>query len=434
MLKRVVIQGYKSLNPLDIALQPLTVLFGPNAVGKSNFLDALHLLSRMATRRTLKEAFAPPHRGKPLESFTFGPAGLEGLRQQEKVTLSFQVDVELSPAAIKAVEQQLREMKGTPARSANGHGLAAMRETYLRYRLAVEMLPGEGTLRVADEFVTALNARGQPATNRRPFLERVGQRLQLRREGQAQATYHSRHLDHSVLSLPLFPPHHPHLVALRHELASWTFLYFEPRERMRAPSPFQEVDQLGPMGEDLAGYLQTLKGRDQRQFDNLEKSLHLLIPSMTGVAVGLNNLGEVELGVRENSRVIPARLLSEGTLRLLGMLALVGQKTPPALVGLEEPETGINSARLGLIAEYLKTRQLIGDSQFIVTTHSLPLLDCLPLAALQACRRSEGKTIVEPFLLTREGKAAAAESAKSNEADQEPTPVSTRVLRSQWNA
>ncbi|HPO09482.1 MAG TPA: AAA family ATPase, partial [bacterium] len=69
MLKRIRIQGYKSIRDLDIKLTGLSVLFGPNASGKSNLLDALQLLSRIATSRTLKEAFEPPYRGKPLESF-----------------------------------------------------------------------------------------------------------------------------------------------------------------------------------------------------------------------------------------------------------------------------------------------------------------------------------------------------------------------------
>ena len=44
MLKRVKIQGYKSLEDVEVQLQPLSVFFGPNASGKSNFLDALQLL------------------------------------------------------------------------------------------------------------------------------------------------------------------------------------------------------------------------------------------------------------------------------------------------------------------------------------------------------------------------------------------------------
>ena len=68
MLKRVHIKGYKSLADVEVALEPLVVLFGPNASGKSNFLDALRLLSRLGASRTLREAFDPPYRGAPLES------------------------------------------------------------------------------------------------------------------------------------------------------------------------------------------------------------------------------------------------------------------------------------------------------------------------------------------------------------------------------
>src|SRR4051794_25341053 len=59
MLKRIKVQGYKSLTDLEVELKPLSVLFGPHASGKSNLLEALHLLSRLAVSKTLKEAFAP---------------------------------------------------------------------------------------------------------------------------------------------------------------------------------------------------------------------------------------------------------------------------------------------------------------------------------------------------------------------------------------
>ena len=56
MLKQIKIQGYKSLVELEVSLEPLAVLFGPNASGKSNFLDALQLLSRIATNRSFNPA------------------------------------------------------------------------------------------------------------------------------------------------------------------------------------------------------------------------------------------------------------------------------------------------------------------------------------------------------------------------------------------
>jgi predicted ATPase len=115
MLKRVRIKGYKSLVDVQVELQPLSVLFGPNAAGKSNFLDALQLLSRMAVSRTLKEAFEPPYRGKPLDSFHFGSGGLDNLLQQESAVFSIEVDVELAPGVVASVDRQIREMrKGNP--------------------------------------------------------------------------------------------------------------------------------------------------------------------------------------------------------------------------------------------------------------------------------------------------------------------------------
>ena len=54
MLKRVHVKGYKSLADVEVTLETLTVLFGPNAAGKSNFLDALQLLTRLGTSRTLR--------------------------------------------------------------------------------------------------------------------------------------------------------------------------------------------------------------------------------------------------------------------------------------------------------------------------------------------------------------------------------------------
>ena len=69
----------------EATLCPLVVLVGPNAEGKSNLLDALLLLSKLGTIRTLREAFDPPYRRKPLESFTIGSRGRRGLLKQDRL-------------------------------------------------------------------------------------------------------------------------------------------------------------------------------------------------------------------------------------------------------------------------------------------------------------------------------------------------------------
>ena len=436
MLKRIVIKGYKSLWDVDVALQPLSVLFGPNAAGKSNFLDALQLLSRMAASRTLKEAFEPPYRGKPLESYSFGSGGMSELIQRDSASFSIQADVELSPHVVEAVNRQILEMRRPPnglgSKPSAGHGSASVvQEHHLRYRIEVEVLPRSGFLRVSDEYLAALNRTGEPTGKRKPFLERMNNRLHLRMEGQAHPTYFERYLDQSILSKSFYPPHYPHLTALKRELESWMFYYFEPRERMRANTAVKETLHIGLMGEELPAFLNTLKAQKELQFKAIEKALHQIIPSVTGVEVEVNNLGEVELRLREGERLIPARVVSEGTLRVLGLLAIGSSSEPPGLTGFEEPENGVHPRRIQLIAERLKSHARSGDKQIIVTTHSTLLADLMRNDDLFVCSKEDGRTIVQPYKnLLPLWRNREIEDAMNSE----DVPVSTRILRGDLDA
>lgn len=435
MLKRVHIKGYKSLTDVEVQLAPLTLLFGPNAAGKSNFLDALQLLSGLATSRTLNEAFNPPYRGKPLESFTIGEKGIGGLLEQERLVFSIEADLHLSDAVVDSVNRQIQEMRrpsGT-TRSEETDVRPAVRERHLRYRVGIEMIPRSGILRVTDEYLAALNSRGEVSRSRHPFIERLDEKIRLRLEGQAHPTDYERYLDHTILSMPHYPPHHPHLTAARRELSSWLFFYFEPRERMRAANPVKEVRHIGLMGEDLAAFLNTLRALKPKQFEVVEKSLRTLIPSVDGIEMDISELGEVELRLKENGVAIPARVLSEGTLRLLGLLALTGSDSPPSLVGFEEPENGIHPRRIKLIAELLKTRSNSGQSQYVVTTHSPILPDLLPDDSLFITRRIDRQSQIDSFLTW--GPLARRNDIETALDDQQSTlPVSKRILRGDFDA
>ena len=436
MLKRIHIRGYKSLEDVEVRLPQLVVLFGPNAAGKSNLLDALQLLSKLGTSRTLKEAFDPPYRGKPLESFTLGPRGVKGLLEQQKLSFSIEADLSLSDTVVEAVNRRIQEMRRPNGESGSKEKSklpARVRERNLRYRIEVEMLPRLGVLRVADEYLTALNSKGQPTGKRKPFLERQDERIHLRHEGQAHPIYYDRYLDHSILSMPHYPPHYPHLEAARRELESWLFFYFEPRERMRAVNPVKEVRHIGLMGEELAAFLNTMKVTDPRQFKGVEKALHALMPNIEGIEVEVSDLGEVELRLKEGGIAIPARVLSEGTLRMLGLLALTGVDEAPALVGFEEPENGVHPRRIQLIAELLKTRETLQQTQYIVTTHSPLLPDMLADSSLFVVNRLARKTSIDPF-------STWGSLGRSGDIDQALTdepgglPVSARILRGDFDA
>jgi len=440
MLTRIHVRGYKSLKDVEVKLADLSVLFGPNAAGKSNFLDALQLLSKLATSRTLKEAFEPPYRGKPLESFNFAEKGIKGLIEEERLSFTFEADVRLPDAVVDAVNRQIREMRRSSAASdvesletdMASKNVAAVRERNLRYRIEVAMLPKSGILMVEDEYLAALNEKGEPTGRRKPFLSREGRRLHLRLEGQAHPTYFERYLDHSILSLPHYPPHYPHLVAMRKELENWLFFYFEPRERMRSASPVKEVRHIGLMGEELAPFLNTLKALDSYQFEAVEKALHTIMPNVEGIEVEVSGLGEVELRLKEHGIPVPARILSEGTLRILGLLALEGAKEQPSLIGFEEPENGIHPRRINLIAELLKTRTSLGETQYIVTTHSPLLPDLMPDESLFVCKKVDGETSMTPF--SSWGPLGRKSEIDESLMEEEDLTVSERLLRGDFDA
>ncbi len=431
MIQHIRIGNYKSLSNLDLRLERLSVLFGPNAAGKSNFFDALQLLSRLANSRGLKEAFEAPYRGRPIESFAFGAGGIEGLLRQDSAALSIEVDVELSPFVVATVNRQIAE---TRRGQTNGNGSEPENHIHhrlLRYRVEIGITPSTGVLHVNDEYFGPLDRKGQPKSRPQPFLESAEGRLRLRMEGQSHPSYFDLYLDHTLLSRPHYPPHYPHLTAFKIELSNWFFYYFEPRERMRAATPVKEVRHIGLMGEDLAAFLHTLRTQDPKQFQAVSKAMHELIPAITGILTGVNKFGEVELSVVEGGTAIPARVVSEGTLRALGLLALGGVKEPPSLIAFEEPENGVHPRRIRDIADILVNRAGSDDTQVIVTTHSPILPNHIPTQSLFVCRKIHGATSIDPF--STWGPLGKADEIASGLEDASELPISERLLRGDFD-
>jgi predicted ATPase len=431
MIERVKIKGYKSLSDVELNLKPLTVLIGPNAAGKSNFLDALQLLSRVANSETLKDAFDPPYRGDPLESFTFGKNGIRGLLDKDNVSFSMEVDVKLSKDVIDSVNEEIMNLKGYSLENEEKSGrYIKVREELLRYKIEIEIVPKSGTLRVSNEYLAALRKTDrEPKESRKPFLSREGDHLKLRLEGQGRPTHVDRYLDRSVISKSLYAPHYPHMVAMKEELSRWLFHYFEPREKMRSPSPIKEVNHVGMMGEDLSSYLNTIKSSDERQFKSIVNSLKMIIPSITDLDIEINDLGQVEITFKEGDISIPARLVSEGTLRVLGLLTLSGVREPASLLGFEEPENGVHPNRIETIAEYLKTQASSGDTQLIITTHSPLLSDRLPKDSLYVCNKNNGITEITPF----SSWGPLADRKNIDEALRNSSSVSERMVRGDFD-
>src|SRR5688572_8784418 len=114
MLRTLKIRGFKSLKDQEIHFSDLTVLFGPNAAGKSNVLDAIQTLSRIGTERTLTEALSAPIRGYPIEAFTFPSGGLPELLSQKTAQFCLKADVNAGAERYSyEVEVQIQTGSGT---------------------------------------------------------------------------------------------------------------------------------------------------------------------------------------------------------------------------------------------------------------------------------------------------------------------------------
>jgi len=136
--------------------------------------------------------------------------------------------------------------------------------------------------------------------------------------------------------------------------------------------------------------------------------------------------GRLRLKVREHGVEYSAKVVSEGTLRLLGVMAILSPLNPASVVGFEEPENGVDPRRLKLIADLL--RNAAENRQVIVNTHSPLLLDYLQDAWLVHCSKENGRSVFKALphakgLFRRPSVAEALE---------EVTSISQRILRGDW--
>jgi len=341
MLERISIHGFKSLNEIkNLELPHLAVLFGPNAAGKSNFLDALQALSRIGTSRTLSDALQEPIRGYPIEAFSFPAGGLPELLSKNLARLSID--------AVLRFERDAFE-----------------------YRVGVRIDPRSGSLAVDDEYLAALTTTGTPRGN--ALIESLDGDLRIRRKSKpAHPRQEPMGLNHSLLSDPrLGGVEYRGIERCRNELLRWRTYYLDPRVAMRRATTPADVEDIGVLGEDIAPFLYRLRAEQSTEFRAVVRTLRTLIPSVEDVSVDLDKRrGTLDIVIRQNATEYSSRIVSEGTLRVLALCAIAVNPWGGSLVAFEEPENGVHPRRLELIAELLTSLALERGRQVIVTTHS----------------------------------------------------------------
>ena len=378
MISSLHIEGFKSLEKVSVSFPSLTVLFGPNAAGKSNLLDAAQVLSRLGTSRTISDALSEPIRGHAVEAFTFGKDGLPGLLSREESRFMLEADLNIG-------------------------------KDRFRYRVEIAIHPKSGGLTIKDEYLSELKKTGEE--KRSPSILKVSEQLRIRRKSKpGHPRYEQLGLNHTQLSDPrLSGVEYRAIEKCRKELVGWRMYYPDPRVGMRSAKPPSDVVDIGVLGEDIAPFLYRLRAEYPRNFEAVRRALRSVVPGVEDFDVDLDKRrGTLDIQIRQDGTDYSSRIISEGTLRVLALCSVAANPWGGSLLAFEEPENGVHPRRIELIAQLLLSIARDQKRQVIVTTHSPLFCDSVLRAsrskpgeiALLNVRRGKKGTEVFPFDVT----------------------------------
>ena len=339
-----------------IELQPLNVLIGTNASGKSNFIEAMGVLKATPT-----DLLAPIRQGGGISDFLWkGEKGtptakIEAILDYPERTMSLRYQISFTAVGqrLEVVDEAIEDME--PRHSSES-------EPFFYYRH---------------------NNWGRPVINVIEDNEQQTRKLRtLRREDIIP--------DQSILSQRKDPEQYPELSYLGNKFADIGLYRNWQTGRDLLSRKAQQTDlPEHPLLED-GGNLGLVLNNLQYQLGSREiiEKLKLFYDAAEELSIKIYG-GTVQIFIRETGLIqpIPATRLSDGTLRYLFLIALLLDPTPPPLICIEEPEIGLHPDILPAIAEMLIAASQ--RTQLIVTTHSDALVSALSPESVLICDRDD---------------------------------------------
>lgn len=402
MLTRLEVDGFKNLLGFAVDFGPYTCIAGPNAVGKSNVFDVIEFLSALANR-TFIEAMqslrgdAGQDPGNLATNFWRNPDGTcRDLRiaaeclVDKTVTDDFGAENEARSTFLR-YEIRLRYVapdEDDAYRSPYG-AIRLLSETleYIRKGDVLERLPWLKNRKQFRDSVFKNERTGKAYVSTK---ERDGRTvIAVHQDGGSRGPENTSPADsapRSVISTATTVDR-PTLLAFRRELQSWKKLALEPAA-MRTPDRFTDPDRIASNGAHLARTIYRLKrtlGDDvtaqiAERANDLVDVRHLDVKADTSrdSLTLFGNVGSVDLD-------LPAKSLSDGTLRFLVLSTLLADPRATGLICMEEPENGIHPAKVTGMVRLLRdlavdiTQPVSDDNplrQVIVNTHSPAVVAC----------------------------------------------------------
>jgi predicted ATPase len=345
MIKRVWAKNYRSLANVDVSLEPLTVLVGHNGSGKSNFVDVLRFIYD-AFRLGLDAAVVDRH-------------GMSTLRRWSAKGRPYDVEVGLSIST--------RDFQST-------YGFALGSERRGEYRVKRETC-----------LVNVIENGGQT------HFETENGRWVTRPPGMTPP------IQTGTLVLPLIGTTEPY--KRLYDWVTGTSFYNIYPNTLEEPQKPANPYPLDEHGANLASTLRELQRSKSDLLPALENAIHAVIPDAIDFQVrqvGGYLVTRLRHAISDDTRALfELSQESDGTLRMLGILAALYQDPPRTLIALEEPELTIHPGALSLLWEEIE--EAAGRSQIIITTHSPDLLDMCRAEYLRVVEKIEGETFIDPI-------------------------------------
>jgi predicted ATPase len=330
MITRIEIDGFKSFLDFELDIPPFLALVGPNSSGKSNILDAIELHQhKVRSSSALLEA----RRGRPHELFHRVAKGAP--------VEDFQIRVS---RLVRLAERHI------PARLV---GLV----WYVGARLE-EGGPHEWGASW-DPYDLAADPHLPEAVHERAW----------------------RNVREEFQSWSSADPVYVNTVAeIKSAMSEVEVRQYVPSpQEMRGLASAADTRALLSSGGNLAAVLGRMQGTEA--LGELTVDLTALIPDVVGVVLELDEKRQewsFDLVV-DGQGPVPSTLLSDGTLRVLGLLAALHDPDHPGVLMIEEIENGLHPSRLAELLRRIQERVTdLSDAesldrplrQVILTSHS----------------------------------------------------------------
>lgn len=373
MLTRLEVDGFKNLKSFVVDLGPFTCIAGPNGVGKSNVFDAIHFLSLLADHPIMDAAqqvrAARGRSGDPRELlWTDGGTRSSLMRFAAEMIVGEQTVDDFGREA-QATSTFLRyELQLAYEPPASGPGklgqLVLQHESleHIKKTSAATKLPWAS---VAFRNATIVNARkggsGFISTERDGDQEVIKIHQDGGSRGQPRPAP-ARSAPRTVVCTTTTASD-PTILAARREMQGWRLFAFEP-SAMRSPDPFTARPELASDGSNMAATLYRLATGSHESADASPDT-----DACASIAARLASLIDARrLRVDRDDRrdllilelqqgfggFLPARSLSEGTLRFLALSILDYDPSFGGLVCMEEPENGIHPERIPAMVDLVR--------------------------------------------------------------------------------